>query len=456
LREAAAGSGDVLLTTIGLGSPEFPTVTDMTLAEAAGRAWRGDPETFSQTPLSAGYQRLVDIVVFVFVVCGAIALVEPSPYDFASFVALPLWLFGGFTVQRSFILFYFLVVLHALIGFFALIPYWSDTDAALYQYQSAYLVVTGIFYALYVGDRTTRRAELILTAFAVSCFIAAGCGVAGYFNLAGLGDAFSRYGRASGTFKDPNVLGSYLILGALYLTHNLLLARARSVLATLAGLALVLAGVFLSFSRGSWGAMIVSLAFMTAAAYATAETRRSRARIVTIALVTVGLAVIVLLALLSIDQTRDFFLQRAALEQSYDQGETGRFGNQLRSLPMLLERFGGFGPLRFRLVFGLEPHNSYIGAFANGGWLGGIVFALLVGVTGAIGVRLMFRPSPYRRQAQVYVPALLGFFLQAFQIDIDHWRHVWLMLGVVWGLEAARRKWMAMLRTPARTQAPPP
>ena len=88
-----------------------------------------------------------------------------------------------------------------------------------------------------------------------------------------------------------------------------------------------------------------------------------------------------------------------------------------------------------------EPHNSYLGAFANAGWLGGLLFILVVGVTSFVGFRLMFRASPYQRQAQVYFPALLAFFLQAFQIDIDHWRHVFLMLGAVWGLEAARQKW---------------
>jgi len=38
------------------------------------------------------------------------------------------------------------------------------------------------------------------------------------------------------------------------------------------------------------------------------------------------------------------------------------------------------------------------------------------------------------------------FFLQAFQIDVDHWRHVYMLLGMVWGLEAARVKWLATTR----------
>ena len=389
------------------------------------------------------YETVVAVAVWVFVACSAIALVEPSPYDFASFVAIPLWALGGFTIQRSFVLFYFLLVLQALLGFFALIPYWSDADAAIYQYQTAYLTVTGLFFALYVAERTHERAELILKAYVAGAVVAALCGLIGYFDLAGLGETFARYGRASGTFKDPNVLGSFVILATLYLTQNLLLARARSVALTLATLTVVVAAIFLSFSRGSWGAAVFSMAFMMTAAYVTSENVRAKRRIAVAAIAAIAIAAIVILVLLSFDETREFFLQRAALTQDYDEGETGRFGNQLRSLSLLLDRFGGFGPLRFRLVFGLEPHNSYLGAFANDGWLGGLVFIVTVGVTVWIGLRLMFKRSPYQRLAQVYFPALAAFFLQAFQIDIDHWRHVFLILGSIWGLEAARRKWMA-------------
>ena len=190
------------------------------------------------------YQTLVGAAVWVFVVCGAFALVEPSPYDYASFVAIPLWLLGGFTMQRSFIVFAFLLVIYTLMGFVSLIPYWSNADSALYEYQSAYLTVTGLFFALYVGDRTQERAELILKAYVASAVIAASCGIVGYFDVGGLGELFSRYGRASGTFKDPNVLGSFVILGAVYLTQNLVLARARSVLLTVALLTIIVAGSF--------------------------------------------------------------------------------------------------------------------------------------------------------------------------------------------------------------------
>ena len=56
---------------------------------------------------------------------------------------------------------------------------------------------------------------------------------------------------------------------------------------------------------------------------------------------------------------------------------------------------------------------------------------------------LMNRDTPFRRHAQIVWPALLMFFLQAVQIDIEKWRHVYMMLGMIWGLEAARLRWLA-------------
>jgi hypothetical protein len=61
-----------------------------------------------------------------------------------------------------------------------------------------------------------------------------------------------------------------------------------------------------------------------------------------------------------------------------------------------------------------------------------------VAATSFVGFRLMLRPSPYRAYAQIVFPALLMFFLQAMQIDVEKWRHVYMMLGMVWALEVAR------------------
>ncbi|RYC31775.1 hypothetical protein D3273_11610 [Lichenibacterium minor] len=388
------------------------------------------------------YGRLVNWSFAAFVFCGSVAIVEPSPYDFASMLAIPIWFVGGFKVHRTFLPFFALIVLYNLGGFIGLIPYVAEHDPTLFMLQSLYLALTTLVFALFFAEDTARRAEIVLQFYAASTVFAALAGIVGYFGVAGLGETLSRYGRASGTFKDPNVLGSYLVMGAVYYVQLIVLGRTRHVLATGAALLIVVAGILLSFSRGSWGAFLVATLLSIGMAFLTSAEPRMRRRIVTVALAAAAVAALAVLVLLALPNTRDFFLQRAALEQDYDEGVTGRFGNQLRSIPILLGLPNGFGPLRFRLIFGLEPHNSYVNAFASYGWLGGFAFVLLVALTVTIGFRVAWKPSPYRRSAQVFWPSLLVFLLQGFQIDIDHWRHVFLMLGAVWGIETARVRWL--------------
>ena len=400
--------------------------------------------------LRADYGRLVNGSFALFVFCGAVAIIEPSPYDFASLVAIPIWFLGGFKVHRTFLPFFALISLYNIGGFIGLIPYIVEPEPTLFMLQSLYLAVTTLVFALFFAEDTLRRTEIVLKFYAASTVLAALCGIAGYFGVAGLGDLFSRYGRASGTFKDPNVLGSYLIMGAVYYIQTLVLGRTRHVVATGAALLVVVAGIFLSFSRGSWGAFLVATLLSIALAYLTSAEPKLRRRIIVMTLLAAGIAALVLVVLLAMPGTRSFFLQRAALEQDYDEGVTGRFGNQIRSIPMLLDRVNGFGPLRFRLIFGLEPHNSYVNAFASYGWLGGFAFLALVGLTTYIGFRIACVASPYRRAAQVFWPSLMVFLLQGFQIDIDHWRHVFLMLGAVWGIETARVRWRERQAGPAQ------
>ena len=412
------------------------------------------PAAVQIRPLTFDYQRLVNAVFAVFIFSGIISVIEPSPYDFMSLLAIPIWFLGGFRVHAALLPILFLYTLFEIAGFAALIPYWSERDPVLFQFQSLYLYVTAVFFSIFFSERTLERAELCLKAYAVGAVACSVFGLISYFDFAGMYDKFVTVeGRVNGTFKDPNVYGSYMVLAAAYLMHGTILGDKRRLFLTIPSLAAVCIGVFLSFSRGSWAATLLAMIVVTVAAYVTAEDRRTRRRIAWMSVTAIAIGVIGILAVMADDEARKFFLMRATLTQEYDEGVTGRFGNQLRSLAMLPNLPFGFGPLRFRTVFDLDPHNSYIGAFANEGWIGGLVWIMMTVMSTFVGFRLMTRPSPYRRLAQIFFPALFATLLQGFQIDIDHWRQLYIMLGAVWGLEAARQRWAA---TQGDTARPPP
>ena len=387
---------------------------------------------------SAGY---LLFTLFIFFTC--FTFLKPSPYDFAAIPAMIVWFVLGVRLHRSSVPFVALLLLYKVSLVVALVPYFAEPDPTLWTIQSLYLMVTALFFVMFFAHQTERRVELTMKAYLASCVFAAAAGIVSYFKDTGI--LFVMDGRAAGVFEDPNVLGSFLLLGVLFLLRGLLTGSTRRPLVSAACLLFLVACVFLSFSRGSWAALLLGSLLTTGFAFRGAP-GRIRRRIVLICLAGVAVAALLLVGLLSVGDVSERFENRAQLTQSYDEGVTGRFGNQLRSIPILIERPAGFGPLRFRLTFGIEPHNSYIGGFANGGWVGGLAFIGLVLVTCFVGFRLCLTPSPYQRQAQIVFPALLMFFLQALQIDIDHWRHVYIMLGIVWGLEAGRCRWLAATR----------
>ena len=406
---------------------------------AAAPRWREG--AWSGVPVIRVVRGLAGALHAAFIFFACFAFSDTSPYDVVAIPTILLWLALGIRLHRGAMPLVFLLLIYLGAMGIALMPYLDEPLPVTWTVQLAYLVVTGIFFAMLYADETRARIEVALKAYTASCVLSAFLGIVGYLQLLGIEDLFYRYGRASGTFQDPNVFGSFLTLGALYLMHGLLSGSSRRPLLALTSLVVIMADIFLSFSRGSWGGTVVAVAVMVGALYTSSHSAGLRRRIVTIGLVTTGLGLAALAGLLSIDSVAETFQTRAAVTQDYDEGETGRFGNQIRGMGMLLEEPLGMGPLQWRLIFRLEPHNSYIGSFANGGWLAGATFLALVAATSVVGFRLMARPSPYRAHAQIVFPALLMFFLQALQIDVEKWRHVYMMLGMVWALEAARLRW---------------
>ncbi len=99
----------------------------------------------------------------------------------------------------------------------------------------------------------------------------------------------------------------------------------------------------------------------------------------------------------------------------------------------------GIGPLQFHKIFPEDPHNTYLNSFLSGGWLSGVVYLTLTLTTPAAGCRFVF---VRRRGSQPYIAvyaAYVGVAVESAIIDSDHWRHYFLLVGVIWGLMAVSR-----------------
>jgi hypothetical protein len=146
---------------------------------------------------------------------------------------------------------------------------------------------------------------------------------------------------------------------------------------------------------------------------------------------------IFVVALISIPSVHDMFLERAKAIQPYDIGPGGRFWEQRQALGVILEHPNGLGPFEFFREYGTQQHDVYMQSFLVYGWIGGTAYIALVAVTLAVGLRAALVPAPWQIYLIAAYAAFVGEAMEGFIVDTDHWRHFFLILGLVWGLTAA-------------------
>ena len=170
---------------------------------------------------------------------------------------------------------------------------------------SWYMAVTVIFFAMVISEDTAARLDMLRRGLIVGAMIAALAGIAGYFNLVPGGrDLLTLYDRARGTFKDPNVLGAFLILPALFALQSVVSDRFGKSFRSAIAFGIMSLAILLAFSRAAWGGLIITSAFMLALMVLTSRSQAQRSRIIVMALVAVMLAAALVAVLLSFDLDR--------------------------------------------------------------------------------------------------------------------------------------------------------
>jgi hypothetical protein len=380
----------------------------------------------------------------------AIVFVEPSPYELVTATAIVLFFATGLRLRLAFMPLLALLVAVNVGYSIGAVPLLEQSVVFSWVATSWYMALTVIFFAMVLSEDTAARLDMLRRGLIVGAMIASVAAIGGYFNLVPGGhDLLTLYERARGTFKDPNVLGAFLILPALFALQSVVLDRFGKALRNTIALGIMALAILLAFSRAAWGELILASAFMLALMVLTSRSRGERSRIVAMAAVAVIVGALLIAVLLSFDAISEMFRQRASFDQSYDEGRFGRFGRHILGAQMALDLPFGIGPLQFHRYFPEDTHNSYLNAFMSGGWMSGVCYPALVLLTVVLGFQHVFVRVPWQRSYLAIFSAFLGTVGESFVIDTDHWRHFWMMLGAMWGLFAAAQPYRAAAVVPA-------
>ncbi|ARQ01576.1 O-antigen ligase family protein [Pseudorhodoplanes sinuspersici] len=413
-------------------------LTDEQSVKSASRARRPATDITPSRPVSRGATQILEFFLFLTILVSCFVFIEPSPYEFAMGPLAFGCLIAGVTIRRELLPMIWLLLLWNIGG---AIAYFRVSDIDLtdrFVIITLFMAMSAIIFASLFSTDSVRRLRIMRIAYIIAALVAATAGIIGYFNLtAGLGELFAPGGRARGPFKDPNVYGPFLILPILFLLQSLL-SRGLRILPT-AILLVILFGFFLSFSRGAWIHFVLSGVIMLGLMIVTAENHRTRLRLILLGAVCVGLLAAAMAAALSFDAIANMFKERAQAVQSYDVGSGGRFTMQILALTEVLNYPFGMGPFAFSEAYGIQQHNVYLQAFLVYGWIGGLAYIALIVLTLIAGLGAALKRTPWQPYLIAVYATFVGEVGEGIVIDTDHWRHFFLLLGVIWGLVAASR-----------------
>lgn len=397
------------------------------------------PHTAARPSSPLTIRSLTLALVWLAVASGAIVFSEPAPVDALTMmliVALPI---VGLVSIRPLLLGLFAAALvAAATAFFATLISYDTHTSATHSLISLYLYAAAFVFGAFVAQDPLNRVRFIMGAYICAAFVAAAAGMAGYFHLAPGAEAlFTKYGRAAGTFKDPNVYGAFLVPAVVYALH---LVVTRPLLRTFvpgSALLILAFAVLLSFSRGAWVNLAIGVAAYGYLSFVTSDTNLHRLKLVLVA----ALGAIALLGLIAVvlhsPELGEQLTSRASLTQSYDVGPEGRFGGQWKAATLAVTHPFGIGALQFTARYHDEDvHNVYLNMFLNAGWVGGFVYLALILTTVVLGFSHLLRRRPTQSMFIVVYAAFLGVIVEGLIIDTDHWRHVYLILALLWGMMA--------------------
>jgi hypothetical protein len=374
-------------------------------------------------------------------------------------VMIPLVIFGIAALWRSraYMHFplggsYFLILVGGLLALSQTIVFRLSTLAVA---QDAYLFVWFIVVANIMRDGNGETGRLVARTWVIVSTIVAGFVFFAHFTApSNVPSLFgfpisSTFGRASGTFRDPNLAGNYIVVGLFVMWASPWPAKTRTKL-------------FLSlpFVLGAWATLsITALAVLAGGTLAALFTRVFARKSVGVG-VLLGLTALALVALVMLPG--DVGTRFGGVTQSI--GKNGPLGGSLGRtqssvgprVARIKEAFDYFGD---RMLLGIgaastdqslaavgapisgEIHNDYAAGFLERGIIGGIGVLMLMGGVLVRGVKtgtdLLLRESGWRPAA--LTGAVVACLMSGFSLETLHFRHVWLLFAFVIGLRLAVR-----------------
>lgn len=369
-----------------------------------------------------------NFVYLIAVIAMNYTLMRPSPVDLL-FILSFLMTMAHIAVSERKVVTRRAVFLALLVGAWAVsftvasLPHIAEKNVTFELLAKTFAISIGIIGAFVSMSWNKRHFERFMRVYVLSTVIASTLGTIGFLTQM---DLLTWDGRARGLIDDPNMYGSFLIPGVMFSLYFIFRPNGGRLLMTIA-LSIIMLGILLSFSRI---ALVITLACATGSVIY--HNRKQPVRLIVVfgSLVLIGLLLAALASLASPEFIAKF-ADRLTLAKSYDLGEEGRYHRYVLVLPMIMQNPMGLGVLQLEKIFPEPIHDIWLSSFVNYGWVAGFVWIILT-VSSVVVSFLNYRKTRSDIAVTLLI-AQIGIVACASLHEGEHWRHMWLMFGVIWG-----------------------
>jgi O-antigen ligase len=267
-----------------------------------------------------------------------------------------------------------------------------------------------------------------LAAWGVTASAIASLSIVGYaLYTSGVSTPFTQDYRLVGTFKDPNLFSSYLVISfCVVLMSRIVHPSTWKAPAAL----VILAGIVLTGSRAVIPAVLAGLVFAVLTTRGARVARRQLLPIGVVGTVLVGASFLVWNPIERLESVSRI------LTSEYTVSSDGRIQlwfvawRMWQEHPVLGVGIGQYRAVADQYVFGGVsniPHNTYLSFLAETGVVGLVVFL-------SLPLAILVRVVRSRRRGNVFAPllelAIVAVAVQAFTLNLENSRALWALLGI--------------------------
>src|SRR5215468_6054332 len=112
------------------------------------------------------------IVLWTFIACSCVAIIEPSPYEFMFAVAVAAYASRGLLFDRAMAPMIVLLAMLNAGGLLSLVPWVGERESVTFVAISVYVAITAVFFAGLIAKNPIERLRTIRSAYVLAGVIA--------------------------------------------------------------------------------------------------------------------------------------------------------------------------------------------------------------------------------------------------------------------------------------------